>query len=169
MIAITHLSNVTGAILPITKIVDLAKEKNIPVLIDGTQGAPHSEIDMQKIGCDFYAISCHKMYGPNGLGVLYMKKKWVDDLPPYQGGGGMINEVKKEDITFADAYTKFEAGTMQTAEVISFAESINFIEKFGIEFIDSIEIDISNNNAKIQISDIPAAQLNIFLTNTLSL
>ena len=70
MIAITHISNVTGAVLPITKIVDLAKEKNIPVLIDGTQGAPHSKIDMKKMGCDFYAISCHKMYGPNGLGIL---------------------------------------------------------------------------------------------------
>ena len=74
IIAITHISNVTGAILPIAKIVDLAKEKNIPVLIDGTQGAPHCDIDMQKIDCDFYAISCHKMYGPNGLGILYMKK-----------------------------------------------------------------------------------------------
>ena len=67
--------------------------KNIPVLIDGTQGAPHSYIDMQKIGCDFYAISCHKMYGPNGLGILYMKKKWIENLPSYQGGDGMINEV----------------------------------------------------------------------------
>ena len=126
IIAITHISNVTGAILPITKIVDLAKEKNIPVLIDGTQGAPHCDIDMQKIDCDFYAISCHKMYGPNGLGILYMKKKWVDDLPPYQGGGGMINEVKKEDITFAEENTKFEAGTMQTAEVVSFCRVIKF-------------------------------------------
>ena len=94
---------------------------------------------MQKIGCDFYAISCHKMYGPNGLGILYMKKKWVDDLPPYQGGGGMINEVKKEDITFADAHTKFEAGTMQTAEVVAFAESLNFIERLGIKNIASHE------------------------------
>ena len=142
MIAITHISNVTGAVLPITKIVDLAKEKNIPVLIDGTQGAPHSKIDMQKIGCDFYAISCHKMYGPNGLGILYMKKEWVDDLPPYQGGGGMINEVKKEGITFADAYTKFEAGTMQTAEVVAFAESLNFIEDLGIKNIASHENEI---------------------------
>ena len=142
LISITHLSNVTGAILPITKIVDLAKEKNIPVLIDGTQGAPHSEIDMQKIGCDFYAISCHKMYGPNGLGVLYMKKKWVDDLPPYQGGGGMINEVKKDNITFADANTKFEAGTMQTAEVVAFGEAINFIENIGIKKIASHENEI---------------------------
>ena len=142
IIAITHISNVTGAVLPIKKIVDLAKEKNIPVLIDGTQGAPHSYIDMQSIGCDFYAVSCHKMYGPNGLGILYAKKKWLDDLPPYQGGGGMINEVKKDDITFAEAPTKFEAGTMQTAEVVSFAESINFIDKLGIKNIASHENEV---------------------------
>jgi cysteine desulfurase/selenocysteine lyase len=142
IIAITHISNVTGAVLPIKQIVDLAKEKNIPVLIDGTQGAPHSYIDMQNIGCDFYAISCHKMYGPNGLGVLYAKKKWLDDLPPYQGGGGMINEVKKDDITFANSPTKFEPGTMQTAEVVSFAESINFIEKLGIKNITSHENEV---------------------------
>ena len=142
IIAITHISNVTGAVLPIKQIVDLANEKNIPVLIDGTQGAPHSHIDMQNIGCDFYAVSCHKMYGPNGLGVLYAKKKWLDDLPPYQGGGGMINEVKKDDITFADSPTKFEPGTMQTAEVVSFAESINFIEKLGIKNIASHENDV---------------------------
>ena len=139
IIAITHISNVTGAVLPIKKIVDLAKEKNIPVLIDGTQGAPHSHIDMQSIGCDFYAVSCHKMYGPNGLGILYAKKKWLDALPPYQGGGGMINEVKKDDISFAETPTKFEAGTMQTAEVVSFAESINFIDKLGIKNIASHE------------------------------
>jgi len=142
IIAITHISNVTGAVLPIKQIVDLAKEKNIPVLIDGTQGAPHSYIDMQNIGCDFYAVSCHKMYGPNGLGVLYAKKKWLDDLPPYQGGGGMINEVKKDDITFAESPTKFEPGTMQTAEVVSFAESINFIEKLGIKNIASHENEV---------------------------
>jgi len=139
IIAITHISNVTGAIMPIKKIVDIAKEKNIPVLVDGTQGAPHLKIDMQDLGCDFYVISCHKMYGPNGLGVLYAKKKWLDNLPPYQGGGGMIDEVKKEDITFADAPTKFEAGTLQTAEVVAFAESINFIEKLGIKNIAAHE------------------------------
>ena len=139
IIAITHISNVTGAVLPIKQIVDLAKEKNIPVLIDGTQGAPHSHIDMQEIGCDFYAVSCHKMYGPNGLGILYAQKKWLDVLPPYQGGGGMINEVKKDDITFAETPTKFEAGTMQTAEVVAFAESINFIEKLGIKNIEDHE------------------------------
>ena len=142
IIAITHISNVTGAVMPIKKIVDMAKEKNIPVLVDGTQGAPHMEIDMQDLGCDFYVISCHKMYGPNGLGVLYAKKKWLDDLPPYQGGGGMIDEVKKDNITFAEAPTKFEAGTMQTAEVVAFAEAINFIEKLGIKNIAAHENDI---------------------------
>jgi cysteine desulfurase/selenocysteine lyase len=142
IIAITHLSNVTGAIVPIKKIVDLVKSKNIAVLVDGTQGAPHLQIDMQELGCDFYAISCHKMYGPNGLGILYAKKKWVDILPPYQGGGGMINEVKKDEITFADSPTKFEAGTLQTAEVVAFSESINFIKKLGIKNILNHESEI---------------------------
>jgi cysteine desulfurase/selenocysteine lyase len=142
IIAITHISNVTGAVMPIKKIVDMAKEKNIPVLVDGTQGAPHVQIDMQDLGCDFYVISCHKMYGPNGLGVLYAKKKWLDDLPPYQGGGGMIDEVKKDDITFANSPTKFEAGTMQTAEVVAFSEAINFIEKLGIKNIAAHENEI---------------------------
>ena len=142
IIAVTHISNVTGAIMPIKKIVEMAKEKNIPVLVDGTQGAPHLEIDMQELGCDFYVISCHKMYGPNGLGVLYAKKKWLDDLPPYQGGGGMISEVKKDNITFADAPTKYEAGTMQTAEVVAFAEAINFIKKLGIKNIAAHENEV---------------------------
>ena len=142
IIAITHLSNVTGAIVPIKKIVDLVKSKNIAVLVDGTQGAPHLQINMQELGCDFYAISCHKMYGPNGLGILYAKKKWVDILPPYQGGGGMINEVKKDEITFADSPTKFEAGTLQTAEVVAFSESINFIKKLGIKNILNHESEI---------------------------
>ena len=142
IIAITHISNVTGTIMPIKKIVDLAKEKNIPVLVDGTQGAPHLKIDMQELGCDFYAISCHKMYGPNGLGILYAKKKWLDELPPYQGGGGMISEVLKEKVTFAETPTKFEAGTMQTSEVVAFSEAIKFIQELGIKNIQNHENEI---------------------------
>ena len=128
--------------MPIKKIIDLANEKKIPVLIDGTQGAPHLKIDMQELGCDFYAISCHKMYGPNGLGILYAKKKWLDILPPYQGGGGMINEVKKDEISFANSPAKFEAGTLQTAEVVGFFESLNFIEKIGMDKITEHESKI---------------------------
>ena len=142
MIAFTHISNVTGTIMPVKKIIDLAKTKNIPVLIDGTQGAPHSVLDVQDFDCDFYAISCHKMYGPNGLGILYAKKKWVDELPPYQGGGGMISEVKKDNVTYADSHTKFEAGTMQTAEVVAFAKSIKFIQDLGIKNIQDHESQV---------------------------
>ncbi len=142
IIAITHISNVTGAILPVKEIVDLAKTKKIPVLIDGTQGAPHLKLDMQEIDCDFYAISCHKMYGPNGLGILYAKNRWLETMPPYQGGGGMISEVLKDKITFANSPTKFEAGTMQTAEVVAFAESLKFIEELGITNIESHESKI---------------------------
>ena len=142
IIAITHLSNVTGAIMPVKKIVDLANEKKIPVLVDGCQGAPHLKIDMQELGCDFYAISCHKMYGPTGVGVLYVKSRWLDVLPPYQGGGGMIEEVKKDNITYPKSPTKFEAGTLQTAEVVGFSESIKFIQDVGIKNIMQHEKEI---------------------------
>jgi len=135
MIAVTHLSNVTGAILPIKEITQLAHSKGIPVLVDGCQGAPHLNLDMQDLDCDFYAISCHKMYGPTGLGILYAKKKWLEELPPYQGGGGMIGEVKKNDISYGDLPNKYEAGTMATAQVIAFEESIKFLNKLGMKNI----------------------------------
>jgi len=135
MIAVTHLSNVTGAILPIKEITQLAHSKGIPVLVDGCQGAPHLNLDMQDLDCDFYAISCHKMYGPTGLGILYAKKKWLEELPPYQGGGGMIGEVKKNDISYGDLPNKYEAGTMATAQVIAFEESIKFLNKLGMQNI----------------------------------
>ncbi len=142
LIAVTHISNVTGAILPIKEITALAHSKDIPVLIDGCQGAPHLRLDMQDIDCDFYAISCHKMYGPTGLGILYAKKKWLDDLPPYQGGGGMIQEVNKDGVTYGDLPNKYEAGTMATAQVIAFNESIKFIEKIGIKNIERHESEL---------------------------
>ena len=142
IISVSHLSNVTGAILPIKEIVQLAHSKNIPVLIDGCQGAPHLKLDMQDIDCDFYAISGHKMYGPTGIGVLFAKKKWLEDLPPYQGGGGMITEVKKEGITYGELPNKYEAGTMATAQVIAFNESIKFMEKIGIQNIEKHEKEL---------------------------
>ena len=149
MIAVTHLSNVTGAILPIKEIVALAHSKNIPVLIDGCQGAPHLKLDMQDLDCDFYVMSCHKMYGPTGLGVLYAKKKWLEELPPYQGGGGMIREVKKEEITYGDLPNKYEAGTMATAQVIAFNESIKFLKKIGINNIATHEKELIDYGQEI--------------------
>ena len=133
IIAVTHLSNVTGAILPIKEITELAHSKGIPVLIDGCQGAPHLKLDMQDLDCDFYTISCHKMYGPTGLGILYAKKKWLEELPPYQGGGGMIKEVKKDSISYGDLPNKYEAGTMATAQVVAFDQSIKFLEKIEMD------------------------------------
>ena len=158
LIGVTHLSNVTGAILPIKQITELAHSKGIAVLVDGCQGAPHLKLDMQDLNCDFYAISCHKMYGPTGLGVLYAKKKWLEELPPYQGGGGMIKEVKKDSISYGDLPNKYEAGTMATAQVVAFNESIKFLEKIGIENIVKHENELmqygqeilrKNNSVKI--------------------
>ena len=143
IIAINHLSNVTGAILSVKEITALAHSKGIIVVVDGCQGAPHLKIDVQDLDCDFYAISCHKMYGPTGLGILYAKKKWLEELPPYQGGGGMIREVKKEGITFGELPNKYEAGTMATAQVIAFGESIKFINKIGIENIEKHERELT--------------------------
>ncbi len=142
IIALTHLSNVTGAVLPIKEITQLAHSKDIPILVDGCQSAPHMKLDMQDLDCDFYAISCHKMYGPTGLGILYAKKKWLEDLPPYQGGGGMIGWVKKDDIGYGDLPNKYEAGTMATAQVIAFDESIKFIKKIGIDNIAKHEEEL---------------------------
>ena len=144
IIAVTHLSNVTGTIVPIKEIVEIARKKNIPVLVDGCQSAPHIKIDVKDLDCDFYAISGHKVYGPTGVGILYAKKKWLEKLPPYIGGGGMISEVNKDKITYAPLPEKYEAGTMPTAEVIAFNESIKFMESIGIKNIIRHEKELTS-------------------------
>ena len=144
IIGITHISNVTGTLVPGKESVEIAHKKNIPVLIDGCQGAPHIKIDVQDIDCDFYAMSAHKIYGPTGVGILYGKKKWLENLPPYTGGGGMIHEVKKEKITYASLPAMYEAGTMPTAEVIAFNESIKFMNSIGIENLMNHEKELTN-------------------------
>ena len=149
IIAVTHLSNVTGAILPIKEITELAHSKGIPVFIDGCQGAPHLKLDMQDLDCDFYTISCHKMYGPTGLGILYAKKKWLEELPPYQGGGGMIKEVKKDSISYGDLPNKYEAGTMATAQVVAFDQSIKFLEKIGMNNVIQHEKELMDYGQEI--------------------
>ena len=144
IIAVTHLSNVTGTIVPIKEIVEIARKKNIPVLVDGCQSAPHIKIDVKDLDCDFYAISCHKVYGPTGVGILYAKKKWLEKLPPYIGGGGMISEVKKNKVTYAPIPEKYEAGTMPTAEVVAFNESIKFMQSIGFKNIIEHEKKLTN-------------------------
>ena len=144
IIAITHLSNVTGTIVPIKEIIEVAKKKNIPVLVDGCQSAPHIKIDVKDLDCDFYAISCHKVYGPTGVGVLYAKRKWLEQLPPYIGGGGMINEVKKDKVTYAPIPEKYEAGSMPTAEIVAFNESIKFMNSIGFNNLIKHEKEITD-------------------------
>ncbi len=139
IISVTHMSNVTGTIVNIKKIKEIADKYNIPVCVDGTQGAAHLKTDMEELGCDFYAFSAHKMYGPTGLGLLYVKYKWLEDFEPFIGGGGMIDSVTKENIDYAKGVWKFEAGTMPTAEVIALKESINFINKIGKDKITHYE------------------------------
>ena len=108
---------------------EIADKFKIPVCVDGTQGAAHLKTDMQELGCDFYAFSAHKMYGPTGLGLLYVKYKWLEAFDPFIGGGGMIDFVSKDDVAYAKGVWKFEAGTMPTAEVVALKESINFINQ----------------------------------------
>ena len=144
IVAVTHLSNVTGTIVPIKEIVEIAHKKNVPVLVDGCQAVPHIKVDVTDLDCDFYAFSGHKVYGPTGVGILYAKKKWLERLPPYIGGGAMINEVKKGKIVYASPPEKYEAGTLPTAEVIAFKESIKFMESIGIDNLTKHEDEIKN-------------------------
>lgn len=135
IVAITHISNSLGTIIPVKKIVEKAHEYNVPVLIDGAQGVPHQKIDVQKLDCDFYCFSGHKIYGPTGIGVLYGKEKLLDEMPPYQGGGQMIKTVSFEKTTFEDLPFKFEAGTPNIAGAIGLSTAIDYINSIGYDNI----------------------------------
>ena len=113
-------------------------------MVDGCQSVPHIKVNVTDLDCDFYAFSAHKVYGPTGVGILYAKKKWLDRLPPYIGGGAMISEVKKDKIIYAPLPEKYEAGTMPTAEVITFNESIKFMESIGKDNLIKHEKEITN-------------------------
>jgi cysteine desulfurase/selenocysteine lyase len=128
IIAVTHVSNVLGTVNPIATIIEMAHLKNVPVLIDGAQGAPHFQIDVQTLDCDFYAFSGHKLYGPTGSGVLYGKRKWLDQMPPFLGGGEMIDRVTFGKTTFNEIPYKFEAGTPNYVGAIGLAAAISYLE-----------------------------------------
>lgn len=142
LIAITHISNVLGTINPVKNIVKTAHLHKIPVLIDGAQSIAHAEIDVQELDCDFYVFSGHKIYGPTGIGVLYGKEQWLNDLPPYQGGGSMIKQVSFEKTTYNELPFKFEAGTPDIAGVIGLAAAINYVKKLGIKAIQDYEHEL---------------------------
>jgi len=133
LIAVTHVSNVLGTINPVKQIVRIAHLKNVRIFVDGAQAAAHLRIDVQDLDVDFYAFSAHKMYGPNGVGVLYGKKDLLEKMPPYQGGGEMISEVKFSGTTYNELPYKFEAGTPNISGVIAFGAAIGYLESIGIE------------------------------------
>jgi cysteine desulfurase / selenocysteine lyase len=135
MIALTHVSNVLGTINPVAQIIETAHSRDIPVFIDGAQAVQHIAVDVRKLDADFYAFSAHKMYGPNGVGVLYGKRKWLEQMPPYQGGGEMISEVSFEKTTFSEIPFKFEAGTPNITGVVAFGAAIDLLQETGIENI----------------------------------
>ncbi|MCH5306632.1 MAG: cysteine desulfurase [Prevotella sp.] len=139
LISITHVSNVLGTVNPVKGIVRIAHEHNIPVLVDGAQSVPHMKVNVQDIDCDFFAFSGHKMYGPTGIGILYGKEEWLEKLPPYQGGGEMIDKVSWEQTTFERLPFKFEAGTPDYIATYGLATAIDYINHLGLDHIEAHE------------------------------
>ena len=158
LLAITHMSNVTGSITNFDEIKIKANKFNVPILIDGCQYVPHKKLDIKLLDPDFYVFSAHKLYGPSGLGILYMKNEWIDKLGPYQGGGSMIKNVDTDSSTYLNGFQKFEAGTPPIAEVIGLSASLDFINEVGIDKIYEYENELTkyaynqmlkNNDIKI--------------------
>jgi cysteine desulfurase/selenocysteine lyase len=143
MVAITHMSNVLGTVVPIKDIVRIAHARNIPVLVDGSQAAVHMPIDVQDLGVDFYVATGHKLYGPSGIGVLFAKRRHLDAMPPYQGGGEMIEKVAVDEITYAPPPHKFEAGTPAIVETVGLGAALNYMMQVGREAIAAHEQEIS--------------------------
>ena len=139
LISVAHVSNVLGTVNPVDEIVRIAHQHGIPVLVDGAQSAPHFKIDVQAMDCDFFAFSGHKMYGPTGIGVLYGKEEWLEKLPPYQGGGEMIDKVTWEKTTFERLPFKFEAGTPDYVATHGLAKAIDYIDSIGFDAIQQHE------------------------------
>jgi cysteine desulfurase / selenocysteine lyase len=142
LVAVTHISNALGTVNPIKEIIEIAHKRNIPVLIDGAQAVPHMKIDVQQLDCDFYCFSGHKMYAPMGVGVLYGKENWLNELPPYQGGGEMIKDVTFEKTTYNELPFKFEAGTPNVGDVLGLAAAIKYLNALGLENIHTYEASL---------------------------
>jgi cysteine desulfurase/selenocysteine lyase len=143
LVSVAHVSNVLGTVNPVADIIRVAHERGIPVLVDGAQSAPHMKIDVKAMDCDFFAFSGHKMYGPTGIGVLYGKEEWLEKLPPYQGGGEMIDKVTWEKTTFERLPFKFEAGTPDYVATHGLATAIDYMESLGLDAIQRHEQELT--------------------------
>ena len=143
IVSVTHVSNVLGTVNPVDEIIRIAHEHGVPVMVDGAQSAPHFAVDVQAMDCDFFAFSAHKMYGPTGIGVLYGKEDWLDRLPPYQGGGEMIESVSFEKTVFERLPFKFEAGTPDYVATHGLAKAIDYISAIGMDNIQKHEHELT--------------------------
>lgn len=144
LLCVTQVSNVLGTVNPIAELAVRAHAQGIPVLVDGAQGAQHCEVDVQALDCDFYVFSGHKIYGPTGIGVLYAKEQWLNELPPWQGGGDMVTSVTFAHTTYAELPLKFEAGTANYADAIGLAAAIDYLTSIGIDAIRDYERQLSD-------------------------
>ena len=142
IVAVTHVSNAIGVINPLRKIIKIAHEYDVPVAVDGAQAIPHMPVDVRDLDCDFYSFSAHKMYGPMGIGVMYGKKKYLEAMPPYQGGGEMIKSVTFEKTTYNELPFKFEAGTPNVGDVLGFRVAVSYLESLGRERIAEYEKEL---------------------------
>nr|WP_219821709.1 cysteine desulfurase [Sneathiella aquimaris] len=139
IVAITHISNAIGTIVPVKEVIEAAHNMGIPVLLDGSQAMPHMKVDVQALDVDFYVFTGHKVFAPTGIGVLYAKNEWLEKMPPYQGGGDMINRVTFEKTTYATGHSKFEAGTPPIVQAIGLGAAINYVNAIGFDTIAAHE------------------------------
>jgi cysteine desulfurase/selenocysteine lyase len=142
LVAVAHLSNALGTINPVKRVIAWARERNIPVLVDGAQSAPHLPVDVQDLDCDFFVFSGHKLLGPTGIGVLYGRESLLERMPPYQGGGGMIETVTLERSTWAPLPAKFEAGTPMIAQAIGLGAAVDYVSGIGLAAIAQWEREL---------------------------
>jgi len=142
IVAVTHVSNALGTVVPLRQVIDIAHRGDVPVLVDGAQAVPHFAVDVQALDCDFYAFSGHKVYGPSGIGVLYGKRALLNAMPPYQGGGDMISSVTFAKTTYNDLPFKFEAGTPDIAGAIALGAALNYITNLGMDKIAAHESEL---------------------------
>ena len=158
IIAITHLSNTTGQTIDIKRVCDIAHKHGIIVVVDGTQSAPHMKVDVQDLGCDFYVMSGHKMYGPSGIGIMYAKRIWIDKLDPALGGGGTVETVEHDNVEYSEGSKKWEAGTLAITEIIGLHEALKFYERTGFDMMIDHEQDVINY-AYDRLSELPYLKL----------
>ena len=158
LVSVMHVSNVLGTVNPIKEMIRIAHEHDVPFAVDGAQGVPHIKVDVQALDADFYAFSAHKIYGPTGIGVLYGKERWLDRMPPYQGGGEMIQTVSFERTTFNELPYKFEAGTPDYIGTTAFAHALDYVSALGIENIAAHEKALTDY-ALQQLRQIPGMRI----------